>query len=119
MPNKKEIKLLKYLNKRETRFDNNKRGDLEKNIKDKLKISNADIGDMHYSNYLQFGSINIDNINGNGSKNVKKESIICITHDGSCFIENYNYFKCKEFFYWIFGLSSIIAAIFAVCTVLK
>ena len=110
MPNKQEIKLLKYLNKIKTRFDNGKRGDLEKNIKNKLGINNEDIGDMHYSNYLQFNSSYIDNIN---------ESIICITHEGSCFIENFNYIKLKEFFYWIFGVSSVIAAIFAILAVLK
>jgi len=119
MPSKKEIKLLKYLNKIETRFDNNKRGDFEKNIKNKLEITNDDIGDMHYSNYLLFGSVNISSINKNGANQVNQESIICITHEGSCFIKNYNYSKFKETFYWIFGVSSIIAAIFAILAVFK
>ena len=110
MPNKKEIKVLKYLNKVESRYDNNKRGDTEENIKIKLNITNNDIGDMHYSKFLNFSSIST----GNGLKNV-----ICITHEGSAFIENVRYEKLKEVFYWIFGLASIIAAIFAAWPVLK
>ena len=106
---KKEIQLLKYLNRIETRYVNHKRGDLESNIKSKLKITNEDIGDMHYSEYLVFDRISLGN---------RSESIISITHIGSIFIENYNYERLKELFYWVFGISALIAAVFAVLTFL-
>jgi hypothetical protein len=110
MPNKREIKVLGYLNKVDSRYVNNKRGDLEENIKKKLGITNSDIGDMHYSKFLDFGQVSITS----GLKNV-----ISITHEGSAFIEDYFYQKMKEVFYWIFGIASIAAAIFAAWTVFK
>lgn len=117
MPNEKEIKLLRHLNKIETRYDNNKRGDLVRNIKTILKITDADLGDLHYSKYLQFSSKLIqseEDISG-----WINEPLVCITHEGSLFIENYCYEKVKELFFWIFGISTIVAAIFAVLAVYK
>ncbi len=110
MLNKKEIKVLRHLNKIETRFINGKKGDTEENIKNILGITNDDIGDMHYSKFLVFDSISVTG----GLKNV-----ISITHEGSIFIENYYYEKIKEAFYWIFGIASIFAAIFSAMAVLK
>ena len=81
-------------------------------------ITKNDIGDMHYGNYLYFSSSKIDYVE-NGVKKIKKESVICITHEGSCFIENYNYSRFKEFFYWVFGVSAFMAAIFSILMVLK
>jgi hypothetical protein len=86
MPSKKEILLLKYLNKVDTRYDNGKKGDTEKNIKVNLLVTENDINDMHYSEFLQFSSKTIEGIN---------EPIICITHKGSTFVENYCYEKTK------------------------
>lgn len=107
MPTHKEIKILRYLNTVETRYDNNKRGDTEKNIKERLGITEGDIGDMHYSEYLHFSSVLV-----NPGRIV--EPIICITHKGSVFIENYRYEKMKEIFFWIFGLSATVAAIYGI-----
>ena len=106
MPNKKEIKVLKYLCKVSSRFDNNKKGDTEANIKANLGITEDDIGDMHYSKNLQFSSF-------------KNEPIICITHDGSTLVENYQYEKIKSFSYWIFGIAAIVAAVFSAWAVFK
>lgn len=106
MPNKKEIKVLKYLWKVKSRFDNNKRGDTEANIKANLGITDEDIGDMHYSKFLQFSSFN-------------DEPIICITHEGSTLVENYRYEKIKDFSYLIFGIAAIAAAVFSALAVFK
>ncbi|MEI6352764.1 MAG: hypothetical protein WCO35_02395 [Candidatus Nomurabacteria bacterium] len=117
MPNKKEIKLLRHLNKIETRYDNNKRGDLVKNVKLILEITDNDLGDLHYSKYLQFSSKLIESKEDiSGWKN---EPLICITHEGSLFVENYCYKKIKELFFWVFGIATFIAAIFAVIAVYK
>lgn len=119
MPNKKEIKVLQYLNGVSSRYDNNKKGDTEANIKTNLHISNDDIGDMHYSEFLQFSSKIIDYERENGRIEHINENIIVITHEGSVFIENYHYERIKEFFYWVFGIAAIIAAIFAILAASK
>ena len=119
MPNKKEIKVLQYLNKVNSRYDNNKRGDTETNIKANLHISDDDIGDMHYSEFLEFSSKIIDYKRENGHIEHINENVIIITHEGSIFIENYCYQSIKELFYWIFGVAAIIAAIFAIVAASK
>lgn len=110
MLNNKEIRVLRHLNQVDTRYVNGKRGDTEENIKKALGITNEDIGDMHYSKFLVFDSVSLTG----GSK-----QIISITHEGSTFIENYRYEKVKEAFYWVFGVASILAAVFAVLAVFK
>ena len=110
MPSKKEFQVLRYLYKAKTRYinGNGKKGDTEKNIKANLPtVTDDDINDMHWSDFLYFSS------SGTG------EPIICISHEGSVFVENYTYNRIKEIASWIFGIAAIIAAIFAVWAVLK
>ncbi|MFA7663152.1 MAG: hypothetical protein WCX88_04535, partial [Patescibacteria group bacterium] len=73
-----------------------KRGDTLENIKSKLEITDEDFGDMHYSNFLDFG-----------------KNIVMITHEGSSFIENYCYSLTKEWFVWISGFITVVASIVA------
>ena len=107
MPSKKEIKVLKYLYKAKDRYDVGMKGDKKDSIKTELFLNDDDLSDMHGSELLYFSSNPIVN------------PIICITNRGNVFIENYRYGQIKEFFYWIFGISSVVAGVFAVWAVLK
>ena len=106
MPSKKEIQLLQYLYKANNRYDNGMKGDIQKNIKTNLALSENDISDMHGSEFLYFNQF-------------PNEPAICITNQGNKFVENYFYKRIKGLFYWIFGLSSIVAAVFAMWAVLQ
>ena len=110
-PSKKEIKVLQYLHGVESRYDGRK-GEKRATIKADLNLSEGDIGDLQGSDFLHF----TNKIIQHPTEHVN-EIIICITNQGNTFVENYCYYKTKEFFYWIFGLSSIVAAVFAVWAV--
>ncbi len=100
IPNKIEIKILKFLNTLDINNDGQKKYDSEK-LKRELSINHLD-----YRNVLTSGTPFVKDDDGK----------IWLTPLGDSYINKYAYEKYKECSYWIFGLGSIIAAIYSVLT---
>lgn len=103
---KTEIKILKHLYNSKNRNQIGRKCDSEENIKRIFKLTNDEISDLCGGDFV---------LNEYGDMSTKK--LLCLTNKGNKFVKNYYYELIKEFFYWIFGLATILAAVFAIIAV--
>lgn len=103
---KKEIRILKHLYNSNIRNHAGRKCDYEENIIEKFGLITDEVSDLYGGDLIL-----------SEYDHSKNKRLVCITNKGNKFIENYYYEKIKEVFYWIFGVSSVVAAIFAVLAI--
>lgn len=101
IPSKTELKLIQHVYKNGKVNNGMKACDLAQ-ILEKMRLSTNDI--IYFQ--LQTSLLRFDG------------QYVFMTNEGNIFMENHNYNITKEIAFWLFGISSIIAAIFAVISVL-
>lgn len=100
-PSKIELRLIQYVYKNGKEHNGMRAYDLTQAL-EKIKLSTNDI--IYFQ--LQTPLLRFDG------------QYVFMTNEGNVFMENKNYTKAKEVAFWIFGIGSIIAAIFAIVSVL-
>ena len=100
-PSKIESKLIRYVYKNGKEYGGIRACELTQAL-EKIKLSTNDIIYFQLKTpFLRFDGIRV-----------------FMTNEGNIFMENNGYNKAKEVAFWIFGIGSIIAAIFSVISVL-